>query len=67
MSVNAALGGDTATALRLLEHAVDHGIYPYRFYGEICPFMAPLRGQPEFERIIAQARKRVEAFSLGHA
>jgi hypothetical protein len=27
-----------------------------------CPFMAPLRGMPEFERIMEKARERWEAF-----
>jgi len=58
-----AMAGDTSKALFLLEHAVDHGMYPYKFYAEYCPFMAPLRGQAEFDRIVAKARRRVEAFS----
>ena len=58
-----AMAGDTTRALALLEHAVDHGMYPYRFYAEYCPFMAPLRGMPEFERIVAKAARRVAAFS----
>ena len=58
-----AMAGDTSTALKLLEFAVDHGMYPYRFYEEFCPFMAPLRGLPEFERIVAKASQRVAAFA----
>jgi hypothetical protein len=50
------------SSTRLLEHAVDHGMYPYKFYEEYCPFVAPLRDQAEFDRIVAKARKRVEAF-----
>ena len=58
-----AMAGDTAKALELLEFAVDHGMYPYKFYAEYCPFMQPLRGLPEFDRIIAKAAKRVAEFS----
>jgi len=58
-----AMAGDTARALALLEHAVDHGMYPYKFYAEYCPFMGPLRGSPEFDRIVAKAARRVEEFS----
>ena len=57
-----AMAGETAKALALLEHAVDHGMYPYRFYAEYCPFTLPLRGTAEFDRIIAKAARRVEAF-----
>jgi hypothetical protein len=57
------MAGDTARALELLEFAVDHGMYPYQFYAKFCPFMAPLRGMPEFDRIVAKAARRVAEFS----
>ena len=62
LSESVAMAGDTTRALELLEWAVDHGMYPYRFYAEFCPFMAPLRGMPEFDRIIAKAARRVAEF-----
>jgi serine/threonine protein kinase len=58
-----AMAGDTARALALLDRAVDYGMYPYKFYAEYCPFTVPLRGSAEFDRIIAKAARRVEAFS----
>jgi tetratricopeptide (TPR) repeat protein len=58
-----AMAGDTARALELFEWAVDNGFYPYRFFAEWCPFMAPLRGMPEFERIVAKAARRVAEFT----
>jgi hypothetical protein len=58
-----AMAGDTTRALALLEHVVDHGFFPYRFFAEFCPFMAPLRGSPEFDRIVATAARRVAEFS----
>lgn len=63
ISESFAMAGDTARALALLEYAVDHGFYPHKFFAEYCPFMAPLRGMPEFERILAKAAKRVAEFS----
>jgi hypothetical protein len=58
-----AMAGNTARALTLLEHAVDHGFYPAQFFAEYCPFMASLRGMPEFDRIVAKAARRVAEFS----
>ena len=52
-----------AEALALLEHAVDHGMCPYRFYAEYCPFTVPLRGSAEFDRSVAKAARRAEAFN----
>ncbi len=63
LAESVAMAGDTTRALELLEWAVDHGMYPYRFYAEFCPFMEPLRGLPEFERILAKAARRVAEFS----
>ena len=63
LSESVAMAGDTTRALELLDWAVDHGMYPYRFYAEFCPFLAPLRGMPEFDRIVAKAARRVAEFS----
>jgi tetratricopeptide (TPR) repeat protein len=63
LSESFAMGGDTARALVLLERAVDGGFYPFRFFAEWCPFMAPLRGMPEFDRIVEKAARRVAEFS----
>jgi len=64
LSESYAMAGDTPRALALLEHAVDHGMYPYRFFVEYCPFMAPLRGDPEFARIVEKAARRVAEFNI---
>jgi TolB-like protein len=58
-----AMAGDSARALELLEWAVDHGFYPYEFFSRWCPFLAPLRGNAQFERIVAKAARRVAEFS----
>ena len=63
LSESCAMAGDTGRALALLERAVDRGFYPSRFIAEWCPFMAPLRGMPEFDRIVAKASRRVAEFS----
>jgi serine/threonine protein kinase len=57
-----AMAGDRTKALALMEFAVDHGMYPYRFYKDYCPFMQPLRGMPEFDRIVAKAERRAAEF-----
>jgi predicted Zn-dependent protease len=57
-----ALAGATERALAVLEEAVDKGFYAHAFMTKYCPFMAPLRGMPEFERIMEKARGRWEAF-----
>jgi tetratricopeptide (TPR) repeat protein len=63
LSESYAMAGDTGKALTLLDYAVDHGMYPYKFYAEYCPFMAPLRGLPEFDRIVSKARRRAAEFT----
>jgi serine/threonine protein kinase len=57
-----AMAGDTARALVVVEEAVDKGFYAYEFMTTYCPFMAPLRGMAEYERIMVKARGRWEAF-----
>jgi tetratricopeptide (TPR) repeat protein len=63
LSESYAMAGDAPHALELLDWAVDHGFYPFGFIAEFCPFMAPLRGTPEFDRIVAKAARRVAEFS----
>jgi non-specific serine/threonine protein kinase len=57
-----AMAGDAATALRTLEEGVERGFHPDTFIATLCPFLAPLRGTPAFERIAARAAERVAAF-----
>ena len=63
LSESYAMAGDTARALELLEWAVDHGFYTHEFFAKWCVFLEPLRGMPEFDRIIAKAARRVAEFS----
>jgi serine/threonine protein kinase/tetratricopeptide (TPR) repeat protein len=63
LSESFAVAGDIPTALRLLEQAVERGFYPHDYIAVHCPFLAPLRGISEFDRIVARAAERVAAFS----
>ena len=58
-----AMAGDAARALAVLEEAVDKGFYAYPFMARFCPPLDPLRGMPEFERILEKARLRSEEFT----
>jgi len=58
-----ALAGDAPRALALFEQAVDTSFYPHQFFAVHCPFIASIRGTPEFERILAKAERRVAEFS----
>jgi TolB-like protein/Tfp pilus assembly protein PilF len=62
ISESFAMAGDNARALEVLESAVDEGFYPYPFFNEYCPFMAPLRSLPEFAPILAKAKEKTAAF-----
>ena len=57
-----AMADATERALELVEKAVRGGFYPYPYLSEYCPFMAPLRGTAEFDRILALAKERADAF-----
>jgi hypothetical protein len=52
LSESFAMAGATERALTVLEGAVDKGFYAHAFMNTHCPFMAPLRGNPSFERIM---------------
>jgi len=62
MSESFAMAGAADRALAVLEEAVDKGFYAHAFINTYCPFMAPLRGLPEFVRIMEKARGRWEEF-----
>jgi eukaryotic-like serine/threonine-protein kinase len=62
LSESFAMAGAAERALVVLEEAVDKGFYAHEFMTRYCPFMAPLRGMAEFERIMAKARERWEEF-----
>ena len=39
-------------------------VHPDAFIAEYCPFFASLRGRPEFEAIVAEARRRTAEFTV---
>jgi adenylate cyclase len=58
-----AMAGDAPRALALCEQAVDGNFYPVPFLATHCPFIAPLRGTPEFARVLEKAERRMRAFT----
>ncbi|HVS12349.1 MAG TPA: hypothetical protein VMV46_00355 [Thermoanaerobaculia bacterium] len=54
-------GGDRDRALELLEESVA-GFHPDRYNAEYCPFLSALRGSPRFEKVVATARAKTNAF-----
>jgi hypothetical protein len=62
LSESFTVAGDLPAALRLFEQAVERGFYPHDYIAVHCPFLAPLRGTAEFDRIVARAAERVAAF-----
>ena len=64
LSESFAMAGDTTRALELFERAVENGFYPHDFFAVHCPFLAPLRGSREFERIAARAAERMREFEV---
>ena len=63
LSESYAVAGDSQTALRLLEQAVERGFYPYDYIATHCPFLASLRGTAAFDRIAERAAARVAEFT----
>ena len=57
-----AAAGEIDEGLRLLDHAVERGFHPHDYIAVHCPFLAPLRGTAEFDRIAARAARRVADF-----
>ena len=54
--------GDTGRGLELVKYAVENGFYPYEFIARHCPFLAPIRGLPEFNAIVSLAEQRTREF-----
>lgn len=57
-----ALAGDTASAVDWIKVAVEKGFINYPFLARHDPFLAPLAGNPAYDRVLADARRRWEAF-----
>ncbi|HUG27119.1 MAG TPA: hypothetical protein VMK53_02390 [Gemmatimonadales bacterium] len=67
LSESFALAGASEKAIALLDQAITRGNYPLLFFERHGPFFAPLRGTPEFARILARAAERKAEFAAGIA
>jgi serine/threonine protein kinase/TolB-like protein len=56
-----ALLGDNPSALRMLRRSIDGGFFPYPYFMN-DPLLASLRGQPDFDSLMEQARQRHQQF-----
>ncbi|MGH7724226.1 MAG: protein kinase domain-containing protein [Candidatus Eiseniibacteriota bacterium] len=59
---SSVLLGRTDDALRWLERAVERGFLHHRFFGDMDPLLAPLRGDARFQAILDKARRAAETF-----
>ena len=57
--------GDADSALDWLENAVELGFLNHRYLGEIDPVLAPLRGDPRFQALMARAREKQAELEAG--
>jgi len=53
--------GDKPSALHMLRHSIGGGFFCYPYFIS-DPLLQTLRGEPEFEALINQARQRHEQF-----
>jgi hypothetical protein len=58
-----AIADRLAAALALCELEVEGNFYPYPFLATHSPFIAPIRGDPAFARVLAKAERRLQEFS----
>jgi hypothetical protein len=58
-----AMAGAHEDAIRLLDQAIERGNYVHDFFERHGPFFEPLRGDPEFARIVARAAQRKAEFA----
>jgi len=61
IAINYSLLGDKAGCVRVLRKAVDGGFFNYLFMLR-DPFLDPVRDDPEFQRVLAMAKAKHEAF-----
>ena len=64
MAEGYALLGQTAEALRWLEHAIDKGWINYPLLADIDPFLANIRGEPRFQKLMQRVKYEWEHFEV---
>jgi non-specific serine/threonine protein kinase len=57
-----ALLGETAEAIRWLEHAVDKGWINYPYLSEVDPWLQNIRGTPQFAKLMQRVKREWEEF-----
>jgi len=57
--------GDADSALDWLGNAIERGFLNHRYLGEIDPVLAPLRGDPRFQALMARAREKQAELEAG--
>jgi len=56
-----AVLGDKESALRMLKHSIDHGLFPYPYFNT-DPLLDSIRAERQFHVLMETARSRHEAF-----
>ncbi|NIM49592.1 MAG: protein kinase, partial [Gemmatimonadales bacterium] len=56
--------GDASPALDCVERGIELGFTNHRFLAELCPFLAPLRGNSRFQALIERAREKEQALDV---
>jgi tetratricopeptide (TPR) repeat protein len=64
MAEGYALLGQTAEALRWLEHAIDKGWINYPLLAEVDPWLANIRTDPQFKKLIERVKYEWEHFEV---
>jgi len=59
-----ALIDERPEAIRWLEHAVDKGWCNYPLFCELDPFLANIRGEPRFKKLMERVKKEWEEFEV---
>ncbi len=56
--------GEENDAMDWLETIIERGFCNHRFFSELDPFLAPLRGEVRFKELMERAREKQEAFAV---
>ena len=59
-----AMLGDSEQALDWLENAVNGGFINYPYLHDYDPFLAKLRGEPRFEKLMERVKRAWEGFEV---